>query len=352
MNRTISLSITNVFAVGIINVIMLIIGLSSCKEYNNVNASTSKDGMVFIPAGTLEMGGDNEQADPNEYPKHKVAIDSFLMDETEVTNEQFKRFIEATGYLTIAERPLNWDEMKKQLPPDTPQPPDSLMQPGALVFHKTQTPVPLDNPGLWWTWTIGASWKHPMGPNSNIDSIMNHPVVQIAWEDAVAFAKWVGKRLPTEAEWEWAARGGKENMIYSWGNDLIPGQKPAANFWQGFFPYLNDTEDGYFGTAPVKSFAPNGYGLYDISGNVWEWCQDWFDAEYYNKADSGRKNNSGPKVAFNPMMPYQQEKVIRGGSFLCSEEYCSGYRNSRRMGSTTDTGLNHTGFRCVKDLKK
>ncbi len=327
------------------------IELNSCKEEESKTKSISIKGMVLIPKGILEMGGDNDQADANEFPKHKVAIDSFLLDEAEVTNAQFKTFVNVTGYVTIAERPLNWEELKKQLPPDTPKPADSLLQPGALVFHSTETPVPLDNPGLWWTWTLGANWQHPQGPGSSIDSIMNHPVVQIAWEDAEAYARWADKRLPTEAEWEWAARGGKDNTVYSWGNELIPHQKPEANFWQGFFPYINDTKDGYYGTAAVRSFPPNGYGLYDMAGNVWEWCQDWFDSAYYQNPDSGKKNNTGPEKGFNPMMPFQQEKVIRGGSFLCSEEYCSGYRNSRRMGSTTDTGLNHTGFRCAKDHK-
>jgi formylglycine-generating enzyme required for sulfatase activity len=308
--------------------------------------------MVTIPSGTLDMGGDNIQADANEFPKHKVQIDSFQMDVTEVTNAQFKAFVDATGYKTVAERLLDWEEMKKQLPPDTPKPADSLMHPGALVFHPTDSPVPLDDPSVWWRWTIGANWLHPSGPGSNIDSIMNHPVVHIAWEDANAFAKWAGKRLPTEAEWEWAARGGLQNTIYAWGNELMPGEKPQANFFQGFFPYKNESKDGFVGTAPVKSFPPNGYGLYDMAGNVWEWCQDWFDEGYYKKSAGEQKNTSGPDKAYNPRMPFQQERVIRGGSFLCSEEYCSGYRNARRMGSTPDTGLSHSGFRCVKDFQK
>jgi sulfatase modifying factor 1 len=309
------------------------------------------DGMIRIPAGTLSMGGDNAQADPNELPKHSVEISAFWMDETEVTNARFAEFVEATEYVTVAERPVLWEELQKQLPPGTPKPPDSLLQPGALVFHKTDQPVPLDNPGYWWQWTIGANWRHPEGPGSSIENKMNHPVVQVAWEDAQAFAAWAGKRLPTEAEWEWAARGGKEDNIYPWGNQGVNSGKPKANFWQGLFPYQNEMADGYFTTAPVKSFPPNGYGLYDMAGNVWEWCHDWFDMTFYAQPEAQKANTKGPDRAFNPRMPYQQEKVVRGGSFLCNDDYCSGYRNARRMGSTTDTGLNHTGFRCVRDVE-
>jgi formylglycine-generating enzyme required for sulfatase activity len=308
-----------------------------------------QNGMALIPAGVLNMGGDNEQADPNEFPKHKVEVGSFWMDETEVTNAQFAQFVEATGYVTVAERPVNWEEMKKEVPPGTPKPTDSLLQPGALVFHKTKEPVPLNDPSHWWTWTIGADWRHPEGPGSSIEGKMDHPVVQVAWEDAEAYAKWAGKRLPTEAEWEWAARGGEDNMVYPWGNQSANEGAPKANFWQGMFPYQNSLKDGYLTTAPVKSFPPNGYGLYDMAGNVWEWCADWFDFEFYGKEGATKSDPKGPDKAFNPYMPYQQEKVIRGGSFLCSDEYCSGYRNARRMGSSVDTGLNHAGFRCVKD---
>jgi len=311
------------------------------------------DEMVFIPGGTLHMGGDNKQADENEYPKHDVEVDAFWMDEAEVTNTQFKKFVAATNYLTLAERPVDWDVIKLNVPPGTPKLPDSLLQPGALVFHKTSQPVTFYNPGLWWKWTIGANWKHPQGPRSDLEGKLNHPVVHISWEDAEAYAKWAGKRLPTEAEWEWAARGGKKNTIYPWGNESVEEGKPKANFWQGLFPYENRLTDGFLTTAPVKSFPPNGYGLYDMAGNVWEWCSDWFDVEFYKKNDARVANTHGPSKAFNPVNPYQAEKVIRGGSFLCNDDYCSGYRNSRRMGTSPDTGLNHTGFRCVKsDIRK
>ena len=339
----------NSYCVLIFSILFL---LCSCKkEKSNPHRIITKEGMVLIPEGTLNMGGDNDQADPNEFPKHKVIIKSFWMDETEVTNTQFEEFVKTTRYKTVAERPIDWDEMKKSLPPNTPKPADSLLLPGALVFHKTDQPVSLKNPGLWWTWTIGADWQHPEGAESSTKDKMNHPVVQIAWEDAAAFAKWAGKRLPTEAEWEWAARGGKENMIYPWGNENVNEGKPKANYWQGLFPYENQEKDGYGTTAPVKSYSANGYGLYDMSGNVWEWCADWLDMDYYKKDIASKANNKGPTKAYNPMMPFQEEKVIRGGSFLCNDDYCSGYRNSRRMGSSMDTGLNHTGFRCVKDAK-
>ncbi len=310
------------------------------------------DRMVLIPGGLLDMGGDNEQADANEFPKHKVAIDSFWMDQTEITNKQFTVFVKKTGYVTVAERPIIWEDMKKELPPNTPKPPDSLLQAGALVFHKTAQPVSLNNPGLWWRWTIGANWKHPEGPNSSITDKMDHPAVQIAWEDAAAYAKWAGKRLPTEAEWEWAARGGQENAIYPWGNESVYEGKEKANFWQGLFPYENNLNDGYLTTAPVKTYPPNDYGLYDMSGNVWEWCADWLDVNYYGKPEASKANTAGPNRGNNPRMPFQQEKVIRGGSFLCNDSYCSGYRNARRMGSSVDTGLNHTGFRCVRSVRK
>ncbi|WP_235297597.1 formylglycine-generating enzyme family protein [Portibacter marinus] len=330
--------------------LLLVLGLSMWGCENNEQVE-KMEGMVFIPGGVLNMGGDNEQASDDEFPKHKIKVEGFYMDETEVTNREFAEFVKATGYITVAERALDWELLKKDLPPGTPKPPDSLMQPGALVFQSTEQPVPLNDPSRWWRWTIGASWKHPQGPDSDINDKMEHPVVQISWEDAEAYAEWAGKRLPTEAEWEWAARGGSDGQIYPWGNGNVNqvGHQ-YANFWQGLFPYENTEKDGYMTTAPVKSFPPNGYGLYDMAGNVWEWCADWYDANYYKREEATSDGTDGPNSSFNPVNPYAPAKVMRGGSFLCNDEYCSGYRNSRRMQSSPDTGLNHTGFRCAKDL--
>lgn len=326
---------------------------SGCKDryINNVRVESYVEGMVIIPTGTLSMGGDNEEADINEYPKHSVDISSFLMDETEVTNLQFSQFVAETSYVTIAERALDWDELKRQLPPNTPKPADSLLAPGSLVFKPVMQKVSMNNPQDWWEWVIGANWKHPLGPESSILELMNHPVVHIAYEDAVAYCTWAGKRLPTEAEWEWAARGGKENLIYPWGNEKPDEGKMKANYYQGLFPYHNSIKDGFELTAPVKSFDANGYGLYDMAGNVWEWCSDWFDTDYYQKTSASLANTKGPDRSCVPSRPYQQERIIRGGSFLCNDSYCSGYRNARRMGSTSDSGFNHTGFRCVKDIE-
>lgn len=305
-------------------------------------------GMILIPSGILNMGGDNEQANVNEFPKHEVSVSSFYMDETEVTNNDFSQFVKETNYITVAERGINWQELSKQLPPGTPKLSDDVLAPGALVFTSTSSPVQLHNPQQWWKWVLGASWKHPLGPESDIINLGNHPVVQISWEDANAFCKWAGKRLPTEVEWEWAARGGNRGKVYPWGNESINSGKIKANFYQGLFPYKNTLKDGYETTAPVKSYDPNDYGLYDMGGNVWEWCNDWYDVNYYKTRNAKTKDTNGPNKGYNDLMPYQQEKVIRGGSFLCNDDYCSGYRNARRMGTTTDTSLNHTGCRCVK----
>ena len=308
----------------------------------------SRVGMVLIPSGTLDMGGDNDQADADEFPKHQVIVDSFWMDVTEVTNAQFQAFVEATGYVTVAERPIVWEELAQTLPPGTPRIPDSLLQPGSLVFVPTNSPVALDDVSQWWKWTIGADWLHPEGPGSSIVCKEDYPIVHIAWEDAAAYAEWAGKRLPTEAEWEWAARGGLEKMIYPWGDEDVNVGKPKANFWQGVFPFQNTEKDGFFGVAPVKSFAPNGYGLYDMAGNVWEWCSDWYKYDFYQQAAASSDILHGPSSSFDPDEPYTPKRVMRGGSFLCNDDYCSGYRVARRMKSSPDTGLNHTGFRCVQ----
>ena len=234
------------------------------------------DGMVLIPGGTYEMGGKSDQADEDELPRHEVSISPFLMDVTEVTNQEFAKFVEETGYVTIAEQEINWEEMSQQLPPDTPKPPDSVLQPGSLVFKATDGPVDLRDYSQWWAWTIGADWRHPLGPESDIDGKGDFPVVHISWEDAKAYAEWAGKRLPTEAEWEWASMGGLDDPKYPWGNESIEQAYDKANFWQGFFPYENLEKDGFYNASPVKSYDPNGYGLYDMAGNVSEWSWNIF----------------------------------------------------------------------------
>ena len=327
--------------------------VSDASSRVETGIDTSVAGMVLIPGGVFEMGGDNEQAMPDEFPKHRVRVDSFYMDATEVTNAQFKKFVDATGYITTAERKPDWEELKKALPPGTPKPPDSVLVAASLVFKQTDGSVRLDDYTQWWEWVPGADWKHPQGQGSDIMGKENYPVVHISWYDAIAYCKWAGKRLPTEAEWEYAARGGLTNHIYPWGNEHINAGRPKANTWEGKFPYLNEVKDGYVLAAPVKSFAPNGYGLYDMSGNVWEWCSDWYHADYYQTLRNGiAKNPEGPEKSFDPVDPYTPKKTIRGGSFLCNEIYCSGYRVARRMKSSPNTGMEHTGFRCVKDLKK
>jgi len=333
--------------------------MSVPSRFGNLTANTdsiqfsgdsSHTGMLRIPGGVFEMGGDNNQASPDEYPKHKVKVDPFYIDVTEVTNAQFKKFVDATGYITTAERKPDWEELKKTVPPGTPKPPDDVLVAASLVFKETDGPVNLNDYNQWWSWVPGADWKHPEGPNSTIEGKENYPVVQVSWDDAMAYCKWAGKRLPTEAEWEFAARGGLTNNIYPWGNEPVNSGAAKTNSWEGKFPYLNEKKDGYFGAAPVKSFAPNGYGLYDMAGNVWEWCSDWYNYDYYKTiAGTTADNPQGPSKSFDPQEPSTPKRSLRGGSFLCNDSYCSGYRVARRMKSSPDTGLEHTGFRCVAD---
>ncbi|MEM9340873.1 MAG: formylglycine-generating enzyme family protein [Bacteroidota bacterium] len=307
------------------------------------------EGMVWIPGGVFIMGALDEdgQARRDEYPAHEVALDGFWMDTTEVTNTKYQAFVKATGYVTTAEKKLDWEEIKKQVPPGTPKPADSVFQPSSMVF----TPVKTDNLSdwsQWWSWVEGANWKHPQGPESTIMDKKDHPVVQVSWDDVVAYLNWAGKRLPTEAEWEFAARGGTLNKLYPWGanfNEITQ----CGNTWEGKFPENNTLEDGYFTTAPVGSYRPNGFGLYDMAGNVWEWTQDWYNVNYYQLcSQNGRVTNpQGPDQSYDPRNPYMPQRVQRGGSFLCNESYCSSYRVSARMQSSPDTGLDHVGFRGV-----
>jgi formylglycine-generating enzyme required for sulfatase activity len=306
--------------------------------------------MVDIPAGDFLMGGKTAQADPDELPRRKVHVDAFYLDATEVTNHDFAAFVEATGYQTVAERAIDWQEMAKTLPPGTPKPEEAMLAAGSLVFTPTAGPVPLQNVAQWWRWTTGADWQHPEGPDSNIKERMDYPVVHIAWEDASAYAEWAGKRLPTEAEWEWAAMGGRQDAKYPWGEQAITEASDKANFWQGAFPYHNTKADGYFSAAPVKTYPPNGYGLYEMAGNVWEWTSDKYHYQAYRIERNVKlvENPQGPQQSFDPQEPNIPKRSMRGGSFLCNDSYCSGYRVARRMKSSEDSAFNHTGFRCAK----
>lgn len=312
-------------------------------------------GMVWIPGGAFQQGavGQDKMAMNHEKPAHIVHVDGFFMDITEVTNAQFTKFVKETNYVTIAERIIDWEEMKLQLPEGTPKPHDSILQPGALVFKKTKSSVPnLYDFSQWWEWKIGANWKHPNGPESSIIGKDDDPVVQISYEDALAYCEWAGRRLPTEAEWERAARGHQDNTIYTWGDDVSV-LKTNANTWEGEFPVNNTLADGYERRAAVKSYPPNDFGLYDMAGNVWEWTTDWYSTKYYTeqlKSNLTIVNPQGPEKAYNPNNPYAKEKVIKGGSFLCSDSYCASYRISSRMGSSTDSASEHIGFRTVLSL--
>lgn len=329
-----------------------LIMIACSSEKTQKDAGPLPDGMAFIPAGSFTMGGRSDQAYEDEFPRHEVQVSAFYMDVTEVTNAQFLAFTESTGYITIAERDIDWEEMKSQVPEGMPRPPDSVLMAGSLVFQKTSQPVNLRDYTQWWRWTTGANWRQPNGPGSSIENRMDHPVVHIAFEDAQAYAKWAGKRLPTEAEWEWAALGGDTDNKYPWGNESVEKAYDKANFWQGLFPYENQLADGFEGSAPVKSFPANGYGLYDMAGNVWEWCQDKYDTDSYarDKSKGTVSNPSGSERYYDPREPLSPKHVIRGGSFLCNDSYCSGYRTARRMSSSRDSGFNHTGFRCVRDM--
>lgn len=326
-----------------------------------LGAAAPPPGMRWIPAGEFIMGSADPGAPANERPAHRVRVDGFWIDEHEVTNAQFAAFVAATGYVTTAERPVDWEELKRQLPPGTARPPDEMLRPGSLVFvppNPALGPVPLDRYDLWWKWTPGASWRHPEGPGSTIDGREDHPVVHVSWEDAAAYAAWAGKQLPTEAQWEYAARGGVEGARFVWG-DEAPGEEGPhrANIWQGEFPVRNTGADGWMRTAPVGSYAPNGYGLYDMAGNVWEWCADWYRPDAYagraavdGPAGEGHgccENPAGPARSFDPMEPYTPKRVTRGGSFLCHARYCESYRPAARRGTPPDTGMSHLGFRCV-----
>jgi formylglycine-generating enzyme len=323
----------------------------SAKASSGYQDSIGLESMVLIPGNTFTMGARETQfSRKDEFPKHQVIVDSFYMDIHPVTNAQFRLFVESTGYITTAEIAPDWEEMKQQLPSGTLRPPDSLLVPASLVFRSPGQQVSRQDYQSWWDWVPGASWKHPLGPGSSIEGKDDYPVVHISWFDANAYAEWAGKRLPTEAEWEYATRGINQNNIYPWGNDPVTPDK--ANYWQGEFPYNDLGTDKFNGIAPVKSFPANTFGLYDMAGNVWEWTADWYHADYYSMA--ARKavsiNPSGPDTSYDPMEPGIPKKSIRGGSYLCNDSYCAGYRASARMKSSPDSGMLHLGFRLVKSL--
>lgn len=318
----------------------------------NTNAAPTPapEGMVWIPGGEFSMGSIDPRgamcggpdAMMDAQPVHRVYVDGFWMDATEVTNEQFERFVKATGYVTIAERAPKQEDF-----PDAPA--ENLVA-GSVVFTPTPGPVPLDNHYQWWRYERGASWRHPEGPKSTIKGREKFPVVHVAYVDAAAYAAWAGKRLPTEAEWEFAARGGEAGKLYWWGNELKPHDRFMANIFQGTFPVKDTGEDGYVGLAPAAQFPPNAYGLYDIAGNVWEWCSDWYRPDTYARqklAGGVARNPQGPDSPYDPAEPQERKRVHRGGSFLCTDQYCTRYMVGTRGRGEISTGNNHVGFRCV-----
>jgi formylglycine-generating enzyme required for sulfatase activity len=311
-------------------------------------------GMVWVPGGEFLMGSDHKLSQRNERPAHKVRVRGFWMDQTHVTNAQFAAFAKATGYVSTAERKPDWETLRVQVPSGTPKPPDSALVPGAMVFVGTDKPVPLNDYSQWWAYVPGADWRHPQGPKSSIEGKDEHPVVQVSFEDAQAYAKWAGKRLPTEAEWEFAARGGLEQATYAWGDELKPG---LLNYW--------DVKDGRFpvmrakvGTSPVGTYPPNGYGLRDMTGNAWQWVADWYDADFFRDQAKLAKlvvDPKGPAQSYDPedgnVPVHAPKRVTRGGSFLCNVDYCLSYRPSARRGTDPYNPMSHLGFRLVMDQK-
>lgn len=311
-------------------------------------------GMVWIRGGEFLMGTDSELGWPEEKPAHPVRVDGFWIDETEVTNAQFRQFVEATGYVTTAERAPTLEGIMSQLPPGTPPPPPEMLVAGSLVFTPPDESVSLNDFSQWWRWTSGANWRHPEGPGSDLEGRDEHPVVHVSWYDAAAYAEWAGKRLPTEAEWEFAARGRLVGRDFCWGDMPPSDDRILANIWHGEFPANNTEIDGFSRTAPVKSFPPNGYGLYDMAGNVWEWCADWYDHDLHRRlaAQGVVVNPTGPEQTHDPRQPFATLRVQKGGSFLCHESYCLRFRPSARHGGAPDTGMSHVGFRCAKSAGK
>jgi formylglycine-generating enzyme len=330
-------------------VFVLVVCIGTAAWHYRVNSSPPgpvPENMVWIHGGEFWMGSDAPMF-RDAQPVHRVTVNGFFIDKTEVTNEQFERFVKATGYVTVAER------IPK--PEDYPGAPPENLVAGSVVFTPPSQPVPLDNHFRWWSYVTGADWQHPQGPGSTIIDKMDHPVVHVAYEDVMAFASWIGKRLPTEAEWEFAARGGLDKNAYTWGDDFEPDGKAMANSFQGHFPDHNTSQDGYDTTSPVGTFPPNGYGVYDMAGNVWEWTADWYRHDYYQTiAASGVvvRNPQGPRDSFDPSEPGVAKKVHKGGSYLCTDQYCARYMPGGRGKGAPDTGTSHLGFRLVTDAPR
>jgi len=308
-------------------------------------------GMAWVPGGEFLMGSNHKLAQDNERPAHRVKVDGFWMDRHHVTNAEFRKFVDATGYVTSAQKKPDWETMKVQVAPGTPKPPESLLVPGAMVFVGTDRPVQLADWSQWWRYVPGADWKHPQGPGSSIDGKDDHPVVQVSYEDAQAYAQWIGKRLPTEAEWEFAARGGLEQATYAWGDDLAPDGQQMANYWdtkQGRFPVMRAV-----GTSPVGTYPPNGYGLRDMTGNAWQWVADWYGFDHFREQSKLKLigNPKGPAQSYDPddstAPVHAPKRVTRGGSFLCNVDYCLSYRPSARRGTDPYNPMSHVGFRLV-----
>ena len=341
------------------NIFLLIIYVlfTGCKDVSDkkiLNIS-APEGMVWVSSKSFTKGGKagDNYAMERESPSHEVYVDGFFIDITEVTNKQFKKFVQETGYITIAEREIKWDEIKKNLPPNTPKPADSVLQPGSLIFNKEIKEV--GNMGdyfQWWKWKIGANWKQPLGPGSTITNMDDFPVVHVAYEDALAYCKWAGRRLPTEAEWESAAQGNFDDAIFSWGNELSL-LNQNANTWQGDFPIENTFLDKHESIAVVKSYPPNSIGVYDMIGNVWEITADLFNINHYKELDLNEsiKNPKGASSCYNPSNPYELQYIMKGGSFLCHDSYCASYRISSRMGVSIGSASDHMGFRTVATLE-
>lgn len=302
--------------------------------------------MRYLAGGAFVMG--SERFYPEERPLRRVKVDPFWIDETPVTNRAFQVFVKETGYVTVAEIAPD--------PNDYPGMNPELAQPGSLVFTRTQGPVDLNDFSRWWEFRLGADWRHPLGPESSLAGLEDHPVVHVAWKDAQAYAKWAGKSLPTEAEWEFAARGGLEGIEYAWGDELAPGGALLANYWQGEFPHENTLEDGWERTSPVRSYPANGHGLFDMIGNVWEWTGDWWSLPSSDQPGAGKSccvpaNPRGGTLrhSFDPSMPQTRigRKVLKGGSHLCAANYCQRYRPAARHAQMIDSATSHIGFRCV-----